>query len=50
MNTKKIPMFVMLLAGAVCVIVTYLNHYNLHDMLVALLIVLFVFLICFALL
>ncbi len=45
MNTKKIPMFIMLLAGAVCVIVTYLNHYNLHDMLIALLVVLLVFLI-----
>ena len=45
MNTKKVPLFVMLLAGAVACIVTYLDHYSLHDMLVVLLIVLIVFLI-----
>ena len=45
MNTKKVPVFVMLLAGAVTCVVTYLNHYNLHDMLVALILVLLSFLI-----
>ncbi|MCR5356346.1 MAG: hypothetical protein K6E63_02985 [Lachnospiraceae bacterium] len=45
MNTKKIPLFIMLLAGAVACIVTYLDHYNLHDMLVVLLAVLIIFLI-----
>ncbi|MCR5602277.1 MAG: hypothetical protein K6G27_01085 [Lachnospiraceae bacterium] len=45
MNTKKVPLFVMLLAGAVACIVTYLDHYSLHDMLVVLLAVLIVFLI-----
>ncbi|MBQ7588522.1 MAG: hypothetical protein IJT37_10925 [Lachnospiraceae bacterium] len=45
MNTKKVPLFVMLLAGAVACIVTYLDHYSLHDMLVVLLIVLILFLI-----
>ena len=45
MNTKKVPLFIMLLAGAVACIMTYINHYNLHDMLVVLLIVLIIFLI-----
>ena len=45
MNTKKIPLFTMLLAGSVACIVTYLYHYSLHDMLVVLLIVLILFLI-----
>ena len=45
MNTKKIPVLIMLLAGAVTCVVTFLNHYNLRDMLVALLIVLIIFLI-----
>ncbi len=45
MNTKKIPAFVMLLAGAVAVIVTYINHYNLEDMLVVLILTLITFLI-----
>ena len=45
MDTKKIPLFIMLLAGATACIVTYIYHYNLHDMLVVLLIVLIVFLI-----
>ena len=45
MDTKKIPLFIMLLAGAVACIVTYLNHYNLHDTLVVLIIVLILFLI-----
>ena len=45
MNTKKIPLFIMLLAGAVACIVTYINHYNLHDTLVVLIVVLMVFLI-----
>ena len=45
MNTKKVPLFVMLLVGAVACIVTYLEHYSFHDMLVVLLMVLVVFLI-----
>ena len=45
MNTKKIPAFVMLLAGSVAVIVTYINHYSLEDMLVVLILTLIVFLI-----
>ena len=45
MNTNKIPAFVMLLAGAVAVIVTYINHYSLEDMLVVLILTLIVFLI-----
>lgn len=45
MNTKKIPAFVMLLAGAVATIVTYINHYSLEDMLVVLILTLIVFLI-----
>ena len=45
MNTKKIPALVMLLAGAVATIVTYINHYSLEDMLVVLILTLIVFLI-----
>ncbi|MCR5832303.1 MAG: hypothetical protein K6G67_09220 [Lachnospiraceae bacterium] len=45
MNTKKIPALVMLLAGSVAVIVTYINHYSLEDMLVVLILTLIVFLI-----
>ncbi|MBQ8666497.1 MAG: hypothetical protein IJ526_06520 [Lachnospiraceae bacterium] len=45
MNTNKIPALVMLLAGAVAVIVTYINHYSLEDMLVVLILTLIVFLI-----
>ena len=45
MNTKKIPARVMLLAGSVAVIVTYINHYSLEDMLVVLILTLVVFLI-----
>lgn len=45
MNTNRIPAFVMLLAGAVAVIVTYINHYSLEDMLVVLILTLIVFLI-----
>ncbi len=45
MNTKKIPALVMLSAGAVAVIVTYINHYSLEDMLVVLILTLIVFLI-----
>ncbi len=45
MNTSKIPALVMLLAGAVAVIVTYINHYSLEDMLVVLILTLIVFLI-----
>ena len=36
MKTKKIPAIVMLLGGSVACIITYLNGYNLKDMLVAL--------------
>ena len=45
MNTKRIPALVMLLAGAVATIVTYINHYSLEDMLVVLILTLIVFLI-----
>lgn len=45
METRKIPALVMLLAGAATCIVTYLNHYDLKDMLIALVIVLIIFLI-----
>lgn len=45
MNTKKIPAFVMLLAGSVACIVTYINHYSLKDMLVVLVLTLVIFLI-----
>ncbi len=45
MNTNKIPALVMLLAGAVAVIVTYINHYSLEDMLAVLILTLIVFLI-----
>ena len=31
MNTKRIPALVMLLAGAVVAIVTYINHYSLEE-------------------
>lgn len=45
MNTKKIPAIVMLLAGAVVCIVTYLQHYEFVEMLKILVVVLIVFLI-----
>ncbi len=45
MNTKRIPAFVMLLAGSVSAIVTYINHYSFEDMLVVLILTLIVFLI-----
>ena len=45
MNTKRIPAFVMLLAGAVATIVTYINHYSLEEMLVVLILTLIIFLI-----
>ena len=45
MNTKKIPAFVMLLAGSVATIVTTINHYSLEDMLVVLILTLIGFLI-----
>ena len=45
MNTKRIPALVMLLAGSVATIVTYINHYSLEDMLVVLILTLIVFLI-----
>ena len=45
MNTKKIPAMIMLLAGALACIVTYINRYDLNDMLITLIWVLPVFLI-----
>ena len=45
MNTRKIPALVMLLAGSVATIVTYINHYSLEDMLVVLILTLIVFLV-----
>ena len=45
MDTKKIPAIVMLLAGTVACIVTYINHYDLKDMLVVLILTLVIFLI-----
>lgn len=45
MNTKKIPAFVMLLAGSVACIVTFINHYSLKDMLIVLILTLIIFLI-----
>ncbi|HKM20615.1 MAG TPA: hypothetical protein VJZ01_01050 [Lachnospiraceae bacterium] len=45
MNTKKIPAAIMLLAGAVTCIVTFINGYTTKDMLVALFWVLVLFLI-----
>ena len=43
MKTKKIPALVMLIGGSVACIVAYLNHYDLEDMLVALIVSLIVF-------
>lgn len=43
MKTKRIPAMVMLVGGSVTCIVTYLNRYNLEDMLYALIISLIVF-------
>lgn len=45
MNTKKIPSIIMLLAGAVTCIVTFLNGYEIKDTLIILIWVLLVFLI-----
>lgn len=45
MNTKKLPATIMLLAGSVACIVTYLNKYTLKEMLVVLFVVLVVFLV-----
>ncbi len=45
MKLKRIPALVMLLAGAVAAIVTYINHYTLTEMLVVLILTLIVFLI-----
>ncbi|HOO28117.1 MAG TPA: hypothetical protein PLU43_06600, partial [Lachnospiraceae bacterium] len=39
------PALIMLLAGAVACIVTYLNHYDLKDMLITLIWVLLIFLV-----
>lgn len=43
MVTKKIPAIVMLIGGSVSCIVSYLNHYSLEDMLIALVIALLIF-------
>ncbi|MCR5107865.1 MAG: hypothetical protein K6B28_06845 [Lachnospiraceae bacterium] len=45
MNTKKIPLVVMLLGALVTCIVTYLNDYELNELLPALFLALVVFLI-----
>lgn len=45
MNTKKIPSIIMLLAGAVTCIVTFLNGYEIKDTLMILIWVLLIFLI-----
>ncbi|MBR6452431.1 MAG: hypothetical protein IKS87_06970 [Lachnospiraceae bacterium] len=45
MNTRKIPALIMLLAGSAACIVTYLNHYDLREMLVVLFVVLLIFLV-----
>ena len=45
MNTKRIPSIIMLLAGAVTCIVTFMNGYEIKDTLVILIWVLVVFLI-----
>ena len=45
MNTRKIPALIMLIAGSIACIMTYLNHYDLKDMLIVLILVLIVFLI-----
>lgn len=45
MNTKRVPSIIMLLAGAVTCIVTFLNRYEIKDTLVILIWVLIVFLI-----
>lgn len=45
MNTKRVPSIIMLLAGAVTCIVTFLNGYEIKDTLVILIWVLIVFLI-----
>ncbi len=45
MNTKQIPSIIMLLAGAVTCIVTFMNGYEIKDTLVILIWVLIIFLI-----
>ncbi|MFT3985658.1 MAG: hypothetical protein QM697_17295 [Lachnospiraceae bacterium] len=45
MNTKRIPALIMLIAGAIACIMTYLNHYDLKEMLTTLIWVLLIFLI-----
>ncbi|MDO5572775.1 MAG: hypothetical protein Q4G60_02210 [bacterium] len=45
MNTKRVPSIIMLLAGAVTCIVTYLNGYEIKDTLIILIWVLIIFLI-----
>ena len=45
MKTKKIPALIMLMGGSVTCIVTYIDHYNLEDMLIALIISLILFFI-----
>lgn len=45
MNTKRIPALIMLIAGAIACIVTYMNHYDLKEMLTTLVWVLLIFLL-----
>lgn len=45
MNTKRIPAIIMLIAGAIACIVTYMNHYDLKEMLTTLIWVLLIFLV-----
>lgn len=45
MKTKKIPAIIMLIAGSVACIITYLNNYSLKEMLITLIWVMIVFLI-----
>lgn len=45
MNTKRIPALIMLIAGAIACIVTYMNHYDLKEMLTTLIWVLLIFLL-----
>lgn len=44
MNTKRIPALIMLIAGSITCIMTYINHYDLKEMLTTLIWVLFIFL------
>lgn len=43
MNRKNIPMFLMLVAGAVTCVITFVNHYSVIEKMVCLLIALLIF-------